>query len=66
MAHINELNTRGIECLTNEEHKEAMVYFSENERTLEYAASCGMALDRAAIVTTLHNLACVNQKLWDL
>lgn len=43
-----------------------MIFFNESEKILEYAASCGKTIDRAVIVATLHNQACVNQKLWDL
>ena len=41
-----------------------MIYFNENEKILEYAASCGKTIDRSVIIATLHNQACVNQKLW--
>jgi hypothetical protein len=33
---------------------------------LEYAASCGRTIDRALILTILHNLACVYQRIWEL
>lgn len=34
--------------------------------TLEYAASCGRTIDRGLILATLHNLACVYQRIWEL
>ena len=34
--------------------------------TLEYAASCGRTIDRTLILATLHNLACVYQRIWEL
>jgi hypothetical protein len=55
-----------VHYVSSEEHKEAVIYFNECEKILEYAASCGKTIDRSIIVVTLHNQACVNQKLWDL
>ena len=39
---------------------------AEAERVLEYAASCGKSIDRALILTVLHNEACCYQRLYDL
>jgi hypothetical protein len=55
-----------VKEITNESYEEAIVYVAEAERNLEYAASCGMSIDRTLIITTLKNLACVYQRLWEL
>ena len=66
MNTIEELNMAGIKGIQTEEYREALIYFHENEKILEYAASCGKTIDRSIIIVTLHNEACVYQKLWDL
>ena len=33
---------------------------------LEYAAGCGRTIDRTLIIATLHNQACVYQRIWEL
>lgn len=33
---------------------------------MEYAASCGRTIDRALIITTLHNQAAAYQRIWEL
>lgn len=43
-----------------------MVYLEQAEEILEYAAGCGRTIDRALIITTLHNQATVYQRLWEL
>lgn len=43
-----------------------MIYFSEAERNLEYAANCGKTIDRVLITTTLRNQSCIYQRLWEL
>lgn len=47
-------------------YDEAIVYLEEAERSLEYAANCALSIDRTLITTTLLNLACSHQRLWDL
>lgn len=66
MSSIDDLNSNGVTCVQNEDYREALIYFNENEKILEYAASCGKTIDRSVIIATLHNQACVNQKLWEL
>lgn len=65
-AKIDQLNTRGCEYTAQQMYYEALVYLAEAERVLEYAASCGRTIDRALIVTTLHNQAAVYQRIWEL
>lgn len=43
-----------------------MVYLTEAENVLEYAAGCGRTIERTLIITTLHNQACVYQRIWEL
>ena len=60
------LNEEGIEKVLEQQLDEAMVYFSEAERDLEYMASCGDDINRVLITTTLKNKASVHQRLWEL
>lgn len=38
-----------------EAYEEAIIYLGEAEKNLEYAASCGLSIDRILITTTLKN-----------
>ena len=45
---------------------EALIYFEEAEKLLEYAASCGKSLDRDIILTILNNKAFIFRNSWNL
>lgn len=61
---IRELNRKAILEINGESYEEALIYLGEAEKNLEYAASCGLSLDRVLITTTLKNEACAYQRLW--
>ena len=61
-----QYNAVGAELAGKEEFERGLVYLQEAEKILEYAASCGKTIDRFLIVATLHNEACLYQKLWEL
>lgn len=60
------MNRKAVQEINYELYEEANVYLGEAEKNLEYAASCGLAIDRILIITTLKNLACGYQRLWEL
>ena len=63
---IRKLNNEAKAKINSDSPKEALVYLTEAEKILEYAASCGKNIDRNMIVCVLHNEACCYQKLWEL
>lgn len=66
MEKIMQYNRAGVESIQMDDYERALVYLQEAEKILEYAASCGKTIDRFLIASTLHNEACVYQKLWEL
>jgi hypothetical protein len=60
------LNRRGCDCIAQQQFYEAIVFLNEAEGVLEYAAGCGRTIDRTLIIATLHNQACVYQRIWEL
>ena len=63
---VCDLNQRGVSLIEEEKYDEAIVYLAEAEKALEYAANCGKTIDRILITTTLRNLSCIYQRLWEL
>lgn len=63
---VHCLRTEAEARINNNNSKEALVYLSEAERILEYAASCGKNIDRSLIISILHNEACAYQRIWHL
>jgi hypothetical protein len=66
ISSIANFNTMAIDSIEKQLFQEAVVYLNENEKILEYAASCGRTIDRSVIILTLRNEACVHQRLWNL
>lgn len=63
---ILDLNQKGVRSAQLGNYEQALLYLAEAEKLLEYAASCGRALDREVILKVLKNEAMVYQKTWDL
>jgi hypothetical protein len=63
---IKELNRKAVAEIANCSYDSAIVYLGEAERNLEYAANCGMSIDRILITTTLKNMGCGCQRRGDL
>jgi hypothetical protein len=63
---LKYFNAEGCRCIEREEFYEAIVFLNEAEVTLEYAANCGKTIERSLIITTLHNEACIYQRIWEL
>jgi hypothetical protein len=63
---LKQFNTEGCRHIEREEFYEAIVFLNEAEVTLEYAANCGKTIERSLIITTLHNEACIYQRMWEL
>jgi hypothetical protein len=61
-----ELSSNAKDSINIERAKEALVYLTEAEKILEYAASCGKTIDKYIIISVLHNEACCYQKIWEL
>ena len=66
LSKIIHYNTAGVDHIRMDDYEKALIYLQEAEKILEYAASCGKTIDRFLITSTLHNEACVYQKLWEL
>jgi hypothetical protein len=58
---VNELNEAAVVKMGQKKHKEALVLLQKAEKMLEFAASCGRAIDRNLIIVVLYNEACAYQ-----
>ena len=63
---LKYFNKEGCSFIEKEEFYQAIVYLNQAELILEYAASCGKTIERSLILITLHNLASVYQRIWEL
>jgi hypothetical protein len=63
---LKELNHHGCIHIQKLQYTEALIYLTEAEKVLEYAASCGKTIERKLIITTLNNEASLYQKAWEL
>ena len=52
--------------IEEEKYEQAVVYLASAEKSLQYAANCGKTIDRIIITTTLRNMSCIYQRLWEL
>jgi hypothetical protein len=66
METVRGLNLDAEVKINNNNSKEALMYLTQAESILEYAASCGKNIDRSLIISILHNEACAYQRTWDL
>ena len=55
-----------MNAINQENFHKAVIFLDEAEKILEYSASYGKTIDRNLIMTTLHNEACVYQRIWTL
>jgi hypothetical protein len=63
---IRKLNELGLSNIRSNHDPQALAYFNECERILEYAASCGTTIDRSLIIAVLNNQALYYQKINDV
>ncbi len=54
-SKLIEMNSKGTDSIIKEDYYQAIVYLTEAESILEYAANYGKTIERTLILTTLHN-----------